>query len=114
MILPKLGKTKRLYLLGNKQVFKHETAENFQKILLCDALVKFCSLQNDFVITFVSLLEFARIILNILESYALFIKSAALVFNYGELFIELLLLELLSVVMIYVNINRPSNSRHCE
>ena len=74
----------------------------------------FCNLQSDFVINFVSLLEFARIILNLLEPYALYIHSAAVVYNYfrlyhsgfiRKLFIELLLLKILSVVLSYIKIN---------
>ena len=71
----------------------------------------FCNSQSDLVITFFSLLDFARIILNLLEPYALDINSAAVVYNYsrfcrssfnGELFIELLLLEVLNVVLSYL------------
>ena len=74
----------------------------------------FCNSQSDFVIIFVSLLEFARNILNLLEDYALHIKSAAVVYNYsrfcrcgfnGKLFIESLLLEVLNVVLSDVKIN---------
>ena len=73
-----------------------------------------CNSQSDFVIIFVSLFEFARIILNLLEPYALYKNSAAVVYNYstfcrssfnGELFIELLLLEVLRVALSYVKIS---------
>ena len=65
----------------------------------------FCNTQSDLVIIFLSLLEFAKIVLKLLESYALYINSADGVYNYfrfcrfsfnGELFIELLLLEVIT------------------
>ena len=74
----------------------------------------FYNSQSDLVIIFVSLIEFSRIILNLLEPYALHINSAVGACNYSrfcrssyneELFTELLLLEVLSVVLSYVKIN---------
>ena len=74
----------------------------------------FYNSQSDFVIVFVSFLEFARMILNLLEPYALYINRAAVVCIYSrfcrssfneELFIELLLLEVLSVVLGNVKID---------
>ena len=58
----------------------------------------FCDLQSDLAIIFVYLLEFAKIILNLLKPYALYINRPAVVYSYsrfcrsgfnGELLIEL-------------------------
>ena len=68
----------------------------------------------------VSLLEFARITLNLPKLNALYLNSAAVVYNCsrfdrssvnGKLFIELLLLEIRSVVLSYVKISWDCDSR---
>ena len=54
-----------------------------QIVMFCNAIA-ICNSQSNLAIIFVSLLEFARIILNLLETYALY--SAAVVHNYSRFF----------------------------